>query len=119
MGETDAVKRVKHPNTIHTINQDLSRLGVKAGDILLVHSSLSSLGWVAGGPVAVIEALMGVLTQSGTLVMSTQSSDYSDPANWRNPPVPEAFAESLAKLISGFFRSVVLGVPSRAIRRGG
>ncbi|AJY74247.1 hypothetical protein VN24_06215 [Paenibacillus beijingensis] len=36
--------------------QDLRRLGIREGDQLLVHSSLSSLGWVFGGPQAVVQA---------------------------------------------------------------
>ena len=37
------------PVTIGSIGSDLSALGVLPGTTLLVHSSLSSLGWVCGG----------------------------------------------------------------------
>jgi aminoglycoside 3-N-acetyltransferase len=47
----------------------LRRLGLAAGDEVIVHSSLKSLGRIAGGPVAVIEAFMDVLTDAGTLMM--------------------------------------------------
>jgi aminoglycoside N3'-acetyltransferase len=46
---------------IHTAKElvaDLRRLGVKPGQTLMVHSSLKSLGWIPGGPVALIEALL-------------------------------------------------------------
>jgi aminoglycoside 3-N-acetyltransferase len=58
---------------------------------VLVHASLSALGWVCGGPVTVVQALQEVLTPAGTLVMPAHSGDNSDPARWENPPVPRAW----------------------------
>jgi len=48
--------------------KDLRALGIAAGDTLMVHSSLSSIGYVEGGPNTVIDALLEVLTSSGTLM---------------------------------------------------
>jgi aminoglycoside 3-N-acetyltransferase len=48
---------------------DLAALGLRPGDRLLVHASLSSLGVVEGGAHTVIEALLDVLGPAGTLVM--------------------------------------------------
>ena len=56
-----------------------------------MHSSLSSLGWVCGGPQAVIVALETVLGRRGTLVVPTHTGANSDPAGWVAPPVPEAW----------------------------
>lgn len=44
-------------------------LGLAGGDVVLVHSSLSSLGQVDGGPQTVIGALLEVLGREGTLLM--------------------------------------------------
>ena len=88
MSEQEAIQKASYPLTRQILAEDLRSLGVKPGMTLLVHSSLSALGWVNGGPVAVIQALMDVLTPSGTLVMPTHSGDLSDPAQWQNPPVP-------------------------------
>lgn len=89
MNEKDVIQLTPMPRTRISIARDLRALGVEAGMTLEVHSSLSQLGWVCGGPVAVVQALMDVLTQEGTLMMPTHSSNYTDPAQWRNPPVPE------------------------------
>lgn len=72
-----------------TLKQQMHKLGLAAGDQLIVHSSLKSIGWVAGGAQAVVEALMEIITPEGTLVMPSQSADNSDPSYWMAPPIPE------------------------------
>jgi aminoglycoside 3-N-acetyltransferase len=46
-------------------------LGVQAGQHLLLHSSLSSIGHVVGGADTVIDALLSVLGPEGTLIVPT------------------------------------------------
>ncbi|MEV5321671.1 AAC(3) family N-acetyltransferase [Streptomyces sp. NPDC052687] len=75
--------------TRDSLRADVLRCGVRPGETLLVHSSLSSLGWVNGGAVAVVQALLDALGPRGTLVVPAQTADLSDPAVWSNPPVPE------------------------------
>ncbi|MFG6495878.1 AAC(3) family N-acetyltransferase [Fictibacillus sp. UD] len=86
---TDIELNTDYPKTKVSLADDLRKLGLKKGMTVIVHSSLKSLGWVIGGPVAVIQALMDVLTEEGTLVMPTHTAHYSDPAGWQNPPVPK------------------------------
>ncbi|MHC4449934.1 MAG: AAC(3) family N-acetyltransferase [Planctomycetota bacterium] len=79
------------PVTRDQLVRDLRALGVREGDALLVHTSLSRLGWVCGGAQAVIEALIEAIGRSGTLVMPAFSTSITDPAHWVNPPVPESW----------------------------
>lgn len=51
------------------IVDDLLALGLKAGMDVMVHSSLSSLGYVAGGADAVVDALLEAIGPGGTLLM--------------------------------------------------
>lgn len=52
-----------------TLCRDLRAMGIAAGDVLMVHSSLSSMGHVEGGAATVIHALYDVLTPAGTLLL--------------------------------------------------
>ena len=68
---------------------------------VLLHSSLSALGWVCGGATAVILAVEDLLGPSGTLVMPTHSA-LSDPADWCDPPVPEVWWDSIRRTMPAF-----------------
>ncbi len=54
------------------------RLGLKKGDIVGVHSSLSSFGYVEGGADTVIDALLETVGDHGSTVMSTHSANLSE-----------------------------------------
>jgi aminoglycoside 3-N-acetyltransferase len=49
----------------------LRKLGLTGGDIVLLHSSLSSVGKVDGGADTVIDAFLSILGSEGTLVVPT------------------------------------------------
>jgi len=102
VSEAEVVGRTPVPRTRTTIARDLRSMGLREGDVVLVHSSLSKLGWVCGGPVAVIQAFMDVLGHGGTLVMPAHSGDYSDPAEWCNPPVPEEWKETIRETMPAY-----------------
>ncbi|MFX0024529.1 MAG: aminoglycoside N(3)-acetyltransferase [Candidatus Hermodarchaeota archaeon] len=89
--EKDVIISTQQPNTITTLKTDFETLGVKPGSVIIMHSSLSKIGWTVGGPVAVIEAMLQILTPEGTLIMPTFSGDNTDPSHWENPPVPESW----------------------------
>jgi len=88
-GVAAAIDRVDEPVTVDRIVADLRDLGVAAGDSLLVHTSMSSIGYVAGGAPAVVDALMEAVTEAGTLVMPTHTYQIMDPATFTETPVPD------------------------------
>lgn len=57
--------------TREKLADDLIDLGVCSGDVIFVHSSLKSLGYVEGGPGAVIGALQDAVGPTGTLLLPT------------------------------------------------
>ena len=64
------------------IEQGLRLIGLEAGDLVFVHSSLSSFGRVEGGADAVVDAILNVIGPEGTLAVPTfnYTPEYFDPA---------------------------------------
>lgn len=102
MPEEVSIQNADSPRTVDSLSADLRALGLREGMTLLVHSSLSSLGWVAGGPQAVILALTRVLGDFGTLVMPAYSTDNSEPRDWRSPPIPDDWHQIVREHMPAF-----------------
>ena len=102
MSEADAIDMTDLPVTIQSLKADLTDLGLQSGMVLLVHSSLSSIGWMCGGPVAVILAFEEVVEPQGTLIMPAHSGDLSDPGEWENPPVPESWWTTIRETMPAY-----------------
>lgn len=66
----------------------LTAVGVCPGQSVMVHTSLSSLGFVCGGAQTVIEGLMECVGSEGTIMMPSQSWKNLDPesgVHWEEP----------------------------------
>jgi aminoglycoside 3-N-acetyltransferase len=83
--------RDRTPVTKHDIKRGLRALGLEAGDVVGVHSSLSSFGHVEGGADAVIDGLLETVGKRGSVVMPTYSKNRQ-----RVPPTPEEQALGLS-----------------------
>ena len=81
------------PNTTESLYKDLRALGISQGDVLMVHSSLSSLGEVFGRQEAVVRALLKAVGSEGTIVMPAFTWENDVPENFENPPLPVAWHE--------------------------
>ncbi len=57
----------------------LKKVGVCLGQTIMVHASLSSLGFVCGGAQVIIEALLECVGKEGTIMMPAQSWKNLDP----------------------------------------
>jgi aminoglycoside 3-N-acetyltransferase len=85
---------------------DLEAMGLKAGDSVMVHSSLSSIGHVEGGALTVVEAFLELLGPEGTLMVPTfthSGCQYFDPLV--TPSLNGAITEA-ARHVSGAVRSL-------------
>ena len=59
-----------------SLMEGFDSLGIKKGDSLLVHSSITAMGNVEGGAHTVIQALMEGVGSDGTLVLPSLNWDY-------------------------------------------
>ncbi|MFE0511307.1 aminoglycoside N(3)-acetyltransferase [Streptomyces sp. NPDC058964] len=69
----------------------LRALAIAEGDTVLVHISISALGWTAGGGVTLVRALRDAVGPDGTLVVPTFTTYLTDPATWVQRPVPRTW----------------------------
>lgn len=82
----------KTPITRSDLVRELRGFGVQSGQVLMLHASLSSIGYVIGGADSVVLALREVLGQQGTLV-ALASWDHAPPDSDRgwSEPVRKAY----------------------------
>lgn len=80
------------------------RVGAVAGDTVIFHGSLSSMGWVQGGPGCVFDGILAAISPGGTVGMPTlwydgsperQKSEDFDPR--QSPAYNGALAEGMRK----------------------
>ncbi len=119
--EGQVIQKSNLPATVDSLQADFAALGVESGVVLLVHSSLSAMEWVNGGPVAVIIALQHALGSTGTLVMPAHSTGLTDPSGWENPPVPRSWWDIIRETMPAYRPDLTptrsMGVISETFRK--
>jgi aminoglycoside 3-N-acetyltransferase len=95
VSEANVIQSSAFPVTTPYLIEKFHEIGLRAGAVVLLHSSLSRIGYVVGGAPSVIDALLHVLTPSGTLMVPAHSNDNSDPSHWKHPPVPPEWWQTI------------------------
>jgi aminoglycoside 3-N-acetyltransferase len=72
--QLDFQKKNKLGITKSQLVDEFKKIGIKEGDSILVHCSLSKIGFVNDGPKTVVDALVEVVGNSGTLLFPTFSA---------------------------------------------
>jgi aminoglycoside 3-N-acetyltransferase len=76
-GKLFSSKQTGEGLTLERLIQELKKCGIKEGDSVLVHSSFSKIGFVAGGPKTFVDGLLAVIGTSGNLLMpSSPNAGY-------------------------------------------
>lgn len=57
------------------LTEDLQRLGLIPGQVVMLHASVKAVGWVVGGPDVVLQSVLDVIGPDGTLMMLASWED--------------------------------------------
>ena len=86
------------------IKQDLIALGIKSGDVVLMHSSYRSLGEIDGGAKTFFDAFLETLGDEGTLILPALSYNR---VNFDNPEFDREATGTCVGYLPEFFRTSV------------
>jgi aminoglycoside 3-N-acetyltransferase len=127
--------RKRHTVTEQSVVDGLRDIGIRDGDFVVLHSSLSSLGWVDGGPETVVDAFLEVLGEGGTLMTPTFTNcfaprnglkrDKQGPFDPHRTPSSTGRITETVRCRSGSFRSLhpihsaaAIGMLAETLTRG-
>ena len=94
-------------HNIDELKRDLTSLGIREGDTVMLHSSYRSLGGIEGGAKAFFDGFFELLGEGGTLILPTLSYDT---VTRENPVFDKDSSPSCVGYLSEYFRTSVAGV---------
>jgi aminoglycoside N3'-acetyltransferase len=100
---------VSNVQTRETIAEDVLRLGVAKGDVILVRGALGAVGRISGGAKAMVEALLDAVGASGTVV----SLSFTETAFIRRPDPAKPFTQD-SPTYAGALPKAMLGYEGRS-----
>jgi aminoglycoside N3'-acetyltransferase len=96
--------------TASQLASEMRLLGINPGEMLYVHTSLKSIGWLENGPATLTEALLDVLGPDGTLAVPTHTLSFSVKA-------AEAYRADRTQSVLGTYPNALWRTPG-ALRSG-
>ncbi|MCH2233825.1 MAG: AAC(3) family N-acetyltransferase [Crocinitomicaceae bacterium] len=92
--------------SIQDLINDFKSLGIRSGDVILVHSSLSKIGYIENGPKTLIRALQNLVGDEGTILMPTSpNAEYQYDFIKKNPVFDVINTPSKTGKITEVFRT--------------
>ncbi|WP_438422663.1 aminoglycoside N(3)-acetyltransferase [Aquimarina macrocephali] len=82
--------------------KDFQAIGIKTGMNLMLHSSLSKIGWVIGGAQTVVSALIDIIGKEGTIVMPAATPFCLHPNDWGETKIPENWIPKIVEHLPVF-----------------
>ncbi|MCI5723630.1 MAG: AAC(3) family N-acetyltransferase [Erysipelotrichaceae bacterium] len=99
---TDMKQTVSDPVTKENFIQALKSLGITGNQILEVHTQMSAFGYVVGGARTIVDGLMELCADGGTILMPSQVSDNSEPADWEYPAIEPTLYKEVRNAIPAY-----------------
>jgi aminoglycoside 3-N-acetyltransferase len=93
------------------ISSALTQVDISDNPVVLLHISMSAMGWVCGGDVSIINSLINWADDGITIVMPSLTTDYSDPSLWSLPAVPSEWHNIIRKNMPPF-------IPQQTMTKG-
>ncbi|NOQ70498.1 MAG: hypothetical protein GQ574_00765 [Crocinitomix sp.] len=106
---TELAHKQHKGNSITTADlvKDLRDIGIKTGDSVLVHSSLSRIGHLLDGPRTFVDALIEAVGEEGTVLMPTSPNNVFQLNYIRNTPFFDVLnSPSKTGAITEYFRKL-------------
>ena len=108
------------PLTLEHLLTDFRACGVCEGQTLIVHGSLSRMGYVIGGAEMVVRALLTAVGEAGTLVVPTQTWKNLDPERGVHGDIPEAWYPALREHLPAYDPAITpslnIGILAETVR---
>jgi aminoglycoside 3-N-acetyltransferase len=93
--------------TVEDLVKDLKGMGIVEGDVILVHSSLSKIGYLQDGPKTLVDALIETVGPKGTILMPTSPNNVYQLNYIRNTPFFDVLnSPSKTGKITEYFRTL-------------
>lgn len=87
--------------------EQIGKIGIETGDTLLVHSSLSKIGYLDEGPKTLVDALIDVIGEEGNLLMPTSPNNVYQLNYIQNTPFFDVLnSPSKTGAITEYFRTL-------------
>lgn len=101
------------PLTKNDILNDLLKIGIESGDVVLVHSSQSKIGNLEEGPKTLVDALLEVVGPQGHILMPTSPNNVYQLNYIRNTPFFDVrHSPSMTGKITEYFRKLPQAIRS-------
>lgn len=97
---------VPHFHTRLSLGKDLQELGLRAGDMVMVHAAISTVGRLLSGPDVLIDALRDAVGPSGTIVAYTDWNGAYDELLDCDGRVPEEWRAHIAPFDPALSRAI-------------